>query len=243
MRIICQSNKYKDYYDIGQGEGQDRSITYVRTPEVRPCSYNFGGLCRGPSRSPRINNYFYNQVTKGILISHRIIGFCGNIYYVAILSYTKYKGHETITEKAYCYRLDEIDDFVQTHSSQKEYASYMKTSKRGGWSASFRANMRAFLDKMGKDKNIYNSLFLEERSPTFVVKWDNKAGKAIVTFNVPLKEFEFYRVFPPYQAFQEVQMFMSNLAMPEKVIPKISDEDMIMCKSFDKYSFRKDKRT
>ena len=45
----------------------------------------------------------------------------------------------------------------------------------------------------------------------------------------------------PYQAFQEINMWMSNQAMPEKVIPEIDNKTMIEIKGFDKFSFRKDK--
>jgi hypothetical protein len=50
------------------------------------------------------------------------------------------------------------------------------------------------------------------------------------------------KLFEPYQAYQEISMFVNNLAIPEKPIPKMSDEDMASIKGFDKFSFRKDKR-
>lgn len=43
-----------------------------------------------------------------------------------------------------------------------------------------------------------------------------------------------------YTAYQELQMWMSNQAIPHKPIPKVSDKDMVTAKGFDKWSFRKE---
>jgi hypothetical protein len=51
---------------------------------------------------------------------------------------------------------------------------------------------------------------------------------------------EFYRVFDPYQAYQEVAMWLSNQAVPIKPIPEMSDEIKAESKGFNKFSFRKD---
>ncbi len=68
--------------------------------------------------------------------------------------------------------------------------------------------------------------------------WDAKLTK-----NGSLRDYEFYRLFPPYQAYQAIRMFLSNQANPQKPIPKITDEILAEAKGFDKYSFRKIKET
>lgn len=60
-----------------------------------------------------------------------------------------------------------------------------------------------------------------------------------VTWNDLLNQFEFYRVFGPYQAFQELEMYLNNLARPMKPMPVIPDELKIQTHGFNKYSFRK----
>ena len=58
--------------------------------------------------------------------------------------------------------------------------------------------------------------------------------------NAPLSDLDFAKVMPPYQAYQEIRMFLGNMAQPEKPIPQIDDETMVEIKGHGgKYSFRK----
>ncbi len=63
-----------------------------------------------------------------------------------------------------------------------------------------------------------------------------------VTLNCRLRDYKFYKIYDTYSAAQEIEMYLNNLAIPEKPIPKISDKIMAEAKGFDKYSFRKDKK-
>jgi hypothetical protein len=66
--------------------------------------------------------------------------------------------------------------------------------------------------------------------------------KTTITYNDCLKDVEFYRVFDPYSAYQEIEMFLNNLAIPQKDMPKIPDRENILSHGFDdKLSFRKEK--
>ena len=51
------------------------------------------------------------------------------------------------------------------------------------------------------------------------------------------------RIKDPYTAYQELSMYLGNMAFPNKPIPTISDEVMAEIKGFNKFSFRKDKAT
>lgn len=59
--------------------------------------------------------------------------------------------------------------------------------------------------------------------------------------NRPLKHFEFFRVKDPYTAFQDIEMWLSNKAVPEKPIPTPDDKTMRDIKGFNKFSFKKEK--
>jgi len=82
-------------------------------------------------------------------------------------------------------------------------------------------------------------LFKENRSPLFVAK-ERKYYDCLINYNAPLKDFEFYKIFDPHTAYQEISMYMYNFAEPMKEIPEISDETMAEIKGFDKWSFRKE---
>ena len=58
--------------------------------------------------------------------------------------------------------------------------------------------------------------------------------------DVPLKDVSFYKVWDPYQAYQELDMYISGvLGQQEKETINISDKDRIYQHGFDSYSFRK----
>ena len=78
-------------------------------------------------------------------------------------------------------------------------------------------------------------LFLQNRSPIFVYDGEK------VIWNALLRTYEFQKIEDPYQAFQKIRMFMSNLASPEKEMPKIDDKSNLYRHGFDNWSFKKRK--
>ena len=90
----------------------------------------------------------------------------------------------------------------------------------------------------------YMEMFLSARRPVFAATFRryHNQWKGWIEWDAILRYYDFVRVFGPYAAFQEVEMFMANLASPEKVIPEISNEDRIESHGFDlKESFRRPK--
>lgn len=61
--------------------------------------------------------------------------------------------------------------------------------------------------------------------------------------NPSLREFEFYKVFDPISAFQQIEMWIGANLTAEKPIPEIDDKTMRDIKGFDTYSFKKEKTT
>ena len=66
----------------------------------------------------------------------------------------------------------------------------------------------------------------------------NKNSKFFVNQN--LNEYQFYKVFDAFRAFQEIQMFIGNVLTGEKKIIDIDDKYKITQHGFDKWSFRKE---
>lgn len=81
--------------------------------------------------------------------------------------------------------------------------------------------------------------FIASKSPTVVIKVKNR--RLTATWNARLRDYNFARILSPYDAFQTIDMFMCNLASPEKLIPAQSDLQKIQSHGFDKQSFRKGK--
>lgn len=58
--------------------------------------------------------------------------------------------------------------------------------------------------------------------------------------NCPLKPYEFFKVKSTFEAAQELDIYLSNLAAPEMPIPKADDRTKLLAAGFDeKWSFRK----
>jgi hypothetical protein len=56
-----------------------------------------------------------------------------------------------------------------------------------------------------------------------------------------LRPFEFQRIVDPYTAFQELSMYIGGiLGNLNPKVPDVSNEDLIVAKGFDKWSFRKE---
>jgi len=104
-----------------------------------------------------------------------------------------------------------------------------------------RRAIRVFFDRWKNDTSPEWSKQLFENSPVFAVSpysWQYYA----VELNPILRPLEFFRVFGAYAAYQEIEMYLSNQAIPQKKMPEISDEMKALAHGFDKYSFRAEKK-
>lgn len=60
-----------------------------------------------------------------------------------------------------------------------------------------------------------------------------------VTINPVLRELEFQRIFDPFSAHQEIEMFLSNLPSDQPDTVEPNDSDLAKAKGFGKYSFKR----
>lgn len=120
-------------------------------------------------------------------------------------------------------------------------------------------------DEFKKEKGTQMTSFLENRSPRVdaIREWAIttntpcvlriprdplcNAGKSsyipthgeIALINPKLSNFKFGKAVPSTQAYQELSMFLGNIAAPDNTPITISDKDRIAQHGFDKMSFRK----
>lgn len=88
----------------------------------------------------------------------------------------------------------------------------------------------------------FNDFFQYYQTPVFV--FDINRFEQRVMLNPRLANYQFFRVFGTYEAFQEIQMYISGvLGQSEKEAKPLTDEEKIIAHGFDlKHSFRKDKK-
>lgn len=116
----------------------------------------------------------------------------------------------------YCYSFEELSSIMKID----RYNSY-----------------KGFYETVKSLKN--DELFLTNRSPIIIVTHGAKA-----VWNGLLRNYQFARIVDPYQAFQRIEMFLGNLAAPEKPIPPRTDVEKLQSHGFDKkISFRKGKKS
>lgn len=213
IRII---SKFKDYYDSVQSYGQD-DLVYVREPSEIEVEDPKGIWYCG----------YLGDITSRL----GCVGFCGNLYpYVTL--YKDYVDPHTF------YSVEEVTKFVVPLLKKKDVETYHNKYSR--WSNYLsEGRVKRFFEE--KNWEIYHKQL--DIAPIFVIEYKrNYNDPTTLALNPPLKNLQFYKLFDSYTAFQELFMYISNTAQPEKGIPKVSDSDMIVAKGFDKHSFRKQKK-
>lgn len=227
MRII---SSFKDYYDSVQIYGQSDSV-YIRNPEEIDCDISWGKF------------YPYNY--EGLLeIDERLIphaiGFCGKIYYC--IQYNKINHGENKNISHCFYDFDSLNEFILTNFNKKQIKTYL--NQKVYIFSTYQNNLKKFFKENKYADESYKELFFQFRTPIIVKKTKLESTNKFTVFkNSCLSEFEFYKIFSSYQAFQEVSMFIENLGNPEKPIPQPSDDVMRDIKGFDKWSFRKEPKS
>ncbi len=237
MRIISD---FHDYYDCIQGMGQDQEMIYLRRP-VEESYYDkkmpFGDL-----------PVFYDDYGRQTDLSVRIyvVGFCGKIYPIMRMHLYRPNGESS---EATCFNMEDTEAFMVGALKKRDFADYENKDRwrrRGGGVLASR-NRKVFEDfwkKWGEKKESFQNLFDEHKAPIFVATfgrhpWQDSNRK--IVYNGCLKEVEFFRVIEPFTAFQELAMYWGNVAQPNRPIPEVSDEDLLVAKGFDpKWSFRKE---
>ena len=175
-------------------------------------------------------------------VTHGLIGFCGRIYPVA-----EVWDRRLLAKPAFCYCVDEVDDYVKTNVPAREAMGYDGKPRnwRNGWQiGERRKDFAEFFAKYQREADNYACLFEQHRAPVWTAEQnydrDQHVWRTTLRLNECLNHWQFYRVKDPYQAFQAIQQWLSNQAAPERPIPHIPDEILAEAKGFTKHSFRKD---
>lgn len=227
-------------------EGQDQSLVYQRHKKTEKLlSFPFFN----------IGNNSSNSIFD---IRSHTIGFCGKIYPVIELNRNKIYGKEKYYNKKeskvkYCYTLEDVDAFVKEYYSE-EYIEKFFNAKKNVFRDIFwkdsRENFASFFNRAKERKQQVeekSKKHFENMCPVFTAYYDqildskrNVIQYGQITYHDSLKQLEFFRVFDPFQAFQEINMWLANQAVPMKPIPEMPNDVKIEAAGFDKkISFRK----
>lgn len=233
MRII---SKFHDYYDSVQGIGYDPDLIYHRVQDQNVLELDtIRSEWRKPKfimpfDMPQLSESFFEYINltkwRNTLPSDctlYLIGFCGKYYLVL-----RHAG-------------DPPQNFFDEDSVVEYYSQYCADNKfKYNWFELFgklgESKIKPFHDEIEPFRCINCPVFSIELKSYYSVFFERK----IITINPSLADFQFYRLFDTYTAYQEIAMFISGvLGWPENDMIKISDTDMRDAKGFDEYSFKK----
>lgn len=220
MRIISD---FKDYYDGGMGFFSSEPLYLRKTVMHKQLQSSSSGphFAHVPLASTDASYMELNEFCKKNTFDKGAVSMNGKLYPFLHINGVHYYTHS-----------DKIPKFCAKF--------FEKESKRND-------NMMAYHTKFNCP------IFAFRNVKNAVEQWYgneiHKSGKSnyyrsfyMFELNPNLKSYEFFRVKDAYSAFQEIEMWLSNQASPEKSIPSVSNNDMIEAKGFDlKHSFRNTK--
>ncbi len=206
---------FKDYYDGLAANDLEPEPLYIRKTES----------CKGIAMIPTIQ--IYGRYGSK-LMDTAVIGFCGRLY--PVIKHT--------TQPKYCpvtrtYEGKTLSTFYY------DAAAYLSAHILDGpMDKSDTDKIIAFFNLATIDwrgaKTDYSppllNYFTHYKTPIFVTWHDNGNN---VSVSPRLASWDFARIVPPYQAWRDLTVYLSNLAHPNPIIPTISNADMIVAKGFN----------
>ena len=228
MRIISD---FHDYYDIGMQNGIDPQLPYRRFRQEEPIRFpkddrqSWGTFER--------SSYSYSKSYRFLYI-----GFAGKIYPRMEGWFGKYQLEEETPyytiEPSFGVDptlLEDVFFVIAKEHWRRSGEKYLKRSAK-------RIKEEVFQCFEFKDAPELLDLFEKFKTAIFVYK----LGDNTIILNERLNLYNFQKVLPPMEAFQELAMYVgARLTKPVIQEPPLSDKVKAEIHGFDKYSFRKGK--
>ena len=250
MRIY---SKFKDYYDPALKEFEaEPTPVYDRTTQLLPkVSLGITGI--------HSNRNYYHPERRMLPISNDgwgdtdgsrkyhmidltnlglcIIGFCGKLY--AVYSdytipvngkgYYGHKGHQS----SYLSMYRKLEPALFTEKPFLNYNHYGQVPPH--------ESVHGF-DQL-ESAPALKALFVKHMTPAFIYRCfpPTESKEKALIINPHLGDIGFQKVMNPWQAMQEIHMFLGNELVQDKqpIMPVGSDKIIAESKGFDKWSFRK----
>ncbi|MFW9872257.1 MAG: hypothetical protein ACFFG0_04070 [Candidatus Thorarchaeota archaeon] len=232
MRII---SKFHDYYDMVQLHGADPDLVFSRKKKEYKNSDKF---------DPKIEEYFrpFFSLIRGYkYYSPQVFAviFCGKIY-KGIKLYIKNETNQFVDnyDYIYCYNSKETIDLVKDKKTGVSLDDRKILIGGKYQHISVERKIEMFFDNKDSDK--FMGLMIKKRCPILLIEKSSPYKSIKTTVNPILKDINFYRIIDPFTAYQNLSMFIGGI-LPRQSTPtvEISDEDMVIKKGFNKWSFRK----
>lgn len=246
MRII---SRFKDFYDTALAMGADSRVTYVRHSrdfDEIPEEWAF--------MRPRAT--VHNSIRVGdqeISIRPLLVVFCGLVYHGVGVSNQKSSGPPSSSED-FLYTYESYTRWCDEHGVPLIKWPKSCKGKHSTWrvdpyykherlSLRYIEPARAWF-RVG-DPNKHREVFIEREVPIATCVANPTGSVSLRTdakleINGSLGQYQFYRVFDAYQAYQELDMFVAGVLSREgNSMVTIDDDSLRREKGFDCHSFRR----
>jgi len=231
MRII---SKFHDYYDIALSQGYDDDLMYVRsTSELAPFK-----------SATKFEIYVGMDYGNQLETEWFVIGFCGKVH-LGFKVNKSYSIYQPKSKQEICYSIEDFRRYTEKLNDKEINEALNKTAPRHRFSRrstntyeSIEKSFNNFKEHTTANSEIFRNL----KTPCFaIVAFDRKPH---IIINPSLKDYGFQKVYDPYQAYQELSMYIGGvLGRGEKETlcrKDFPDEPLIRdSKGFDKWSFKK----
>lgn len=262
MRIIA---KERDYYDCIQAQGQDLTCVWVRKLEevmyekkVKSWPFKKFSAAGWRSRSVvHVNQYVIGFCGKIYHVLGVATGFFQKEFFCYSLedfdNFVKdhYNDKEIKiyqTQKSRRYHHPKGDAIGVRHKEVREFFEKAKEDENSFENIFVENGCPVFVAKRVEDYRDYNLKITyhgrredPERTDDGAKEIERNSSSSWYNQDFyMLKDFEFYRIFPTQQAFQEIWQYISGvLGANNPDVPVPDDETMRDIKGFDNWSFKK----
>jgi hypothetical protein len=249
MRIF---SKFHDYYDGALGHGFDPSCVYDRKTEEAAFRRDAKNAVANLFAAIEPDIPHANHRTE-VNMGFSLIVFCGKTYPCLNVGvggdYERDKNgiFEYVPAKTVRhYDAESVSETLSKVMDESAYAEWNRKKPAMNKAWRFRQNADAasvaelFRKWSGKSSDEAMKLHVEERIPCFLIGPSANSSEIKFERNPRLADFDFYKVFDAYAAFQEISMFIGGILggrSPEMI--EISDSVRIAKHGFDERSFRK----
>ena len=243
-------SKFKDYYDY-LNDPQDKAHTFVRyiPSDTSKEFQDMTAFIMKHSTFKDLPHEFYisnDKFTSSLKVN--IFYFCGLLYPYFVMSHAKLEPGNIHKQTHYHFLFD-ADAAIDLYKAASAWDTNSKTPKdviNNVSSQRFFQNHRLETLKCFF-KDLYSHFkFLESFSKRFKVPYFVMSPiPQYLLINPKLSEIDFYKLMPPEQAYQMIEMYLFNTLMVEtiKPVPVGNDKVIAASKGFtSKYSFRKEPR-
>ena len=258
MRII---SKFRDFYDTALKHGHDTSRVYIReTKDFDLDTADRVGISR--EKLTRLVESLWSSMPstwsrqrdgQGLYVQvyPAVVLFAGKVVPLARVTLSRSPHYHLtpygLNEQALLPQGDKVlyavDALFETLEgllgpgkgmSDEQKTSLMALRNNKSGARTVKQSWIQFFEQ--KSSALAMELTVELELPVLLVPGHNKT----LTLNPTLADLQFFRKMSPEQAYQELDMFLGNLARPDRVPVELEDKYRIPQHGFDAMSFRKE---